>query len=178
VKDKDDDELVALGLSGSPEALEELYGRHRAAILGYAYRMTGDRALAEDVLQNTFVYFFERLRRYEPRGLLGAYLFRIARSFATDEREAARRAHSAPTPVGSAPEEDREAVAALEEKARQAMLTLPTHLREVVELRLYQGFDYSRVAEITGVSEATARSRMRYALEGLRASLGVVPKKP
>jgi RNA polymerase sigma-70 factor (ECF subfamily) len=136
--------------------------------------MTGDRGLAEDVLQNTFVYFFERLRRYEPRGLLAAYLFRIARSFASDEKLAARRVRAAPEEAVKGPAvEDREAAAALEEKARQALLALPGHLREVVELRLYQGFDYARVAEITGTSEATARSRMRYALEALRAALGV-----
>ena len=51
------------------------------------------------------------------------------------------------------------------------MAGLPAHLREVVVLRLFQGLDYAAIGEATGVSEATARSRMRYALEALRESL-------
>lgn len=176
MRDKDDDALAALGTAGSASALEELYRRHRSAILGYAYRMTGDRALAEDVVQDTFVYFFRNLRRYEPRGKLVAYLFRIARSLALDGKRAARRPPLPPpeeAPDAALSAEEREAGEALGEKVRQAMLALPERLREVVELRLFQGFDYARVAELTGVPEATARSRLRYALEALRRALGV-----
>lgn len=185
MKEKADDELVALGLAGAAQALEELYARYRAPILGYAYRMTGDRSLAEDVFQETFVYFFEHLRRYEPRGKLGAYLFRIARNMALDERAAARRSRPeegrpwaySPAPPADAPAEEREAAAISEARARQAILGLSPLLREVVELRVYQGFEYARIAEITGVSEPTARSRMRYALEALRASLGIQSRR-
>ncbi len=176
MRDRDDDALAALGAAGSAAALEELYRRHRSSILGYAYRMTGDRALAEDVVQETFVYFFRNLRRYEPRGKLLAYLFRIARSIALDEKRAVRRMPPAvPERPAEAvpPAEEREAAENLAERVRQAMLALPEHLREVVELRLFQGFDYARVAELTGIPEATARSRLRYALEALRRSLGV-----
>lgn len=176
MKEKDDDTLVALGVAGSAAALEELYRRHRSSLLGYAYRMTGDRALAEDVVQETFVYFFRNLRRYEPRGKLVAYLFRIARSLALDQKRAARRSApgvAEPVSGDAEPLEDREAAENLAEKVRQAMLALPEHLREIVELRLFQGFDYARVAELTGVPEATARSRLRYALEALRRALGV-----
>jgi RNA polymerase sigma-70 factor (ECF subfamily) len=172
MREKTDDELVQLARAGSAEAMEELYGRHRGPILRFALRMTGEPAAAEDVFQETFVHFFRRLDRYEPRGQLAAYLYRIARSFALDEKAAARRERGkALRPSPSAPEEggDREALAG---RAEQALQDLPPQLREVAVLRLYEDLDYARIAEIQGVSEATARSRMRYALEALRAALG------
>ena len=175
---KSDDELVALALSGSQGAMEELYERYRVPLMGYAYRLTGERGLAEDVFQNTFTYFFERLDRYEPRGKLSPYLFRIAHSYAADESVAARkhRRLSKPDPLWAytaPPAEESDEAALLEAKVRSAMEGLSVPLREVVELRLYQGLDYPAIAAITGVSEATARSRLRYALEALRDTMGV-----
>jgi RNA polymerase sigma-70 factor (ECF subfamily) len=177
-----DDQLVAQAAGGSTRAMEELYARYRTRVMGYAFRVTGDRALAEDVLQRTFLYLFQHLDRYEPRGKFGAYLFRIARSYATDESVLARRAREPVAPrlgenLYTVPiEGDAEDSARKEEGVRAAVQELSAPLREVVELRLYQGLDYEQVAEVAGVSEATARSRMRYALESLRSSLGVARK--
>jgi RNA polymerase sigma factor (sigma-70 family) len=57
------------------------------------------------------------------------------------------------------------------DRAQKALLELAPHLREIVTLRLFEGLDYARIGEIAGISEATARSRMRYALESLREAL-------
>ncbi len=172
---KSDDELVHLARAGSAEAMEELYVRHRGPLLRYLRRLMGDDSSAEDAFQEAFVYFFRHLERYEARGQLGAYLFRIARSIALDEKSAARRERAAAersaAPESAAPPEEEEADPAAA-RAREALLELPAHLREVADLRLTENLDYARIAEIQGVSEATARSRMRYALEALRAALG------
>lgn len=174
-----DDQLVALAAGGSTRAMEDLYARYRTRVMAYAYRVTGDRTLAEDVLQRTFLYLFQHLDRYEPRGKFAAYLFRIARSYATDEKVLARRAREPVEPrlgehLYTAPAEgNAEEATRREEGVRVAVQELSAPLREVVELRLYQGLEYDEVAEVAGVSEATARSRMRYALEALRSSLGV-----
>ena len=47
-------------------------------------------------------------------------------------------------------------------------MSLSPQLREVIVLRLYEGLDYASIAEVVGTSAATARSRMRYALQSLR----------
>lgn len=164
-----DDDLVAQARTGSASAMETLYRRYRDRIMTFAYRMTGDRALAEDVFQNTFVYFYEHLEKYDPQGKLAAYLFRIARSLALDGLKAEkrdRRAMSRVEPVEPAADD-----AAPPDRAQKALLDLPPHLREIVTLRLFDGLDYARIAEITGLSEPTARSRMRYALEALRSKI-------
>lgn len=177
MESRTDDDLVRRARAGSSEAMEELYARHRGPILRFVRKLTGDEAAAEDVFQETFVYFFRRLDQYETRGQLAAYLYRIARSFAFDERAAARRAREpVPRPAVEPSVEEGESTA-LTEKAQQALLDLPPHLREVAALRLYENLDYARIAEIQEVTEATARSRMRYALEALRNALGVHPPK-
>ena len=53
----------------------------------------------------------------------------------------------------------------------QALLSLPEEQREVFLLREYSGQSFREIAEVTGVSENTAKSRMRYALEALRRQL-------
>lgn len=172
---KPDDDLVALGAAGNREALELLYDRYRSPVLGYATRITRDPGLAEDVFQNTFAYVFEHLDRYEARGRFAAYLFRIARSFATNEAVATRKARE-PLPPGRyfTPESGAaDEAAERERRVREAVDRLSPALREVVELRLYQGLEYGAVAEVAGISEATARSRLRYALEALREAMGV-----
>lgn len=163
-----DDDLVALARTGSASAMEQLYRRYRDRLLSFAWRMTNDRALAEDVFQNTFTYFYEHLERYDARGMLQAYLFRIARSFALDALKSNRRQRQVLSRVEPKDPGPAEEQAPLQDRAEKALQELPTHLREVVTLRLFDNLDYARIAEITGTSEATARSRMRYALEALR----------
>ena len=59
----------------------------------------------------------------------------------------------------------------LKAMAAHAMGQLPQHLREVVELRLHGQMSHAEIGEVVGVSEATARSRLRYALNRLRELL-------
>ncbi|MBN1673982.1 MAG: sigma-70 family RNA polymerase sigma factor [Kiritimatiellae bacterium] len=186
LQDTDDDALVALGRGGSEAALTELYRRYRARVMGYAYRMTGDLPQAEDIFQSVFAYFFQNLARYEARGKLAAYLLRMARSMAVDETRRSRRLlvglpagtddelrwAFAPPPSPDASPAEAAAAAETARRAREAVLALPDRLREVAVLRLYEGLDYAAIGEITGAGEPTARSRMRYALQALRKTLG------
>lgn len=174
VTEADDDVLVLEARGGSASAMETLYRRHAPRLLAYAVRVTGDRDLAEDVVQETFAWFFRNLERYEPQGKLGAYLFRIAHSAATDEAAAARRARKSvdrggPADTSGADNSAEDPTTAA--RVQAALSGLSPHLREVVVLRLFQGLEYAAIGEATGVSEATARSRMRYALAALREVL-------
>jgi RNA polymerase sigma factor (sigma-70 family) len=169
--DGSDDDLALAARGGSGDALAELYRRYGGRILAYAVRLIGDRDAAEDVVQDVFAHFFRRLEQYRPEGRLASYLFRIAHSRATDEAVERRRRES-PPPPRSAQEVDVPEPAG-RKRLEQALEALPANLREVVVLRLHQNLDYAGVAAATGVSEATARSRMRYALEALRVAMGV-----
>jgi RNA polymerase sigma-70 factor (ECF subfamily) len=169
--DESDDELAIRAKEGSASAMEALYARYRIPLFRYAWRLVDDASLAEDVLQATFAYFFRRLDRYEPRGRLSAYLHRVARSIALDGKNAERRerAEAVRRPLPDPSEAQRRQEG--EDRIRLALAELSPPHREILELRVYQDLDYADIAETLGIPEATARSRVRYALEGLRQAL-------
>ena len=88
-----DEILAAQVAKGDVSALETLYDRHAALILGMTLKITGDRALAEEVLQETFWQVWQSASTYPSQGgSFTSWLFRIARDLAL---EAEGRASSA-----------------------------------------------------------------------------------
>src|SRR6185436_9776510 len=69
-------ELVVRAREGDAGALSELYARHGQTLMALAYRITGSRDDAEDVLQDVFLGLPEALRRYEERGTFESWLKR------------------------------------------------------------------------------------------------------
>src|SRR5437016_10390452 len=70
-------ELIQRAREGRADALSELYARFGQTLMALAFRLTGSRADAEDVLHDVFVGLPEALSRYEERGSLAAWLRRI-----------------------------------------------------------------------------------------------------
>lgn len=80
-----DETLAARTAEGDISALETLYDRHGAMILGITLRITGDQTLAEEVLQETFWWLWQHSGGYQfGRVSFTAWLFRTARSLALD----------------------------------------------------------------------------------------------
>jgi len=80
-----DEILEARVAQGDVRALETLYDRHAAMILGIALKVTSDKTLAEEVLQETFWRVWQRAGTYQPeQGAFTSWLFRIARRLAMD----------------------------------------------------------------------------------------------
>ncbi|HET6597211.1 MAG TPA: sigma factor [Anaerolineales bacterium] len=84
-RQRSDDLLAACVVQGDVRALETLYDRHAAMVLGIALKITDDQDLAEAVLQETFWQVWQRADAY-PSGdrVFTAWLFRMARSLAID----------------------------------------------------------------------------------------------
>ena len=88
----DEAALVASVAAGSEDALAALYDRHVNSIFATAYRMTGDRSVAEDVVQEVFLTLWNRAERFDRAvGSLAAWLGTIARNRAVDRLRAASR---------------------------------------------------------------------------------------
>ena len=80
-----DETLAARVARGDVSALEILYERHAAVVLGITLRVTGDRALAENTLQETFWQVWKCASAYQPQGgPFTGWLFRMARQIAID----------------------------------------------------------------------------------------------
>src|SRR5437773_10141551 len=107
--------LIAEARAGGPEALAALYLEHGAALFRLAYRLTGSREDAEDVVHDVFVGLPEALERYEERGRLGAWLRRVtARVALMRQRKWQRRRETTldgAAEVGAPPETTTEHVA-------------------------------------------------------------------
>ncbi|MEV5407638.1 sigma-70 family RNA polymerase sigma factor [Thermopolyspora sp. NPDC052614] len=173
----DDRVLHQRVVGGDESALEDVYDRYSALLFGLAARVTRDRAVAEDILQEVLVTFWERPLAYDPdRGTLRAWLTTITHRRAVDHvRSEERRKVSAvgprlvePEPAGVAEEVvDADEVA----RVREAVAKLPDGLRQAIELAYYGGRTYRQVADELELPEGTAKSRIRLGLRRLAEAL-------
>jgi RNA polymerase sigma-70 factor, ECF subfamily len=185
--EESDEKLMLRFQAGDASAFETLVRRHRTPVFSFLLRLTGDRGRAEDLCQEAFLKVVRGSKDWAPRARFQTWLYAIARNQAVDEarRQAFRRAEPLEALPGAAaasdgPSPDRGAEdALLRPKLEAALAALPEEQREVFLLREYAGMRFHEIASVTGVPENTVKSRMRYALEALRArlaALGVGPE--
>jgi RNA polymerase sigma-70 factor (ECF subfamily) len=179
-----DERLMLRFQAGDVGAFEDLVRRHRTPLFSFLLRLTGDRGRAEDLCQETFLKVVRASGEWRPRATFRTWAYAIARNQAFDElrRQAFRKTEplgEPEMPASEATAPDRAAEGALlRPKLEAALAALPDEQREVFLLREHAGLRFHEIAEVTGVPENTVKSRMRYALEGLRArleALGVGP---
>src|SRR5436309_7777088 len=185
-QERTDEELLAAYQQGDVGAFELLLRRHRAPLFTFLLRMLGNREKAEDLAQETFLRIVKGAQAWEQRARFQTWLFTIARNLCVDQsrRDRFRRADSLdaqgpddePAMVDAVPGREidpgRGAESArLRPVLQRALLSLPAEQREVFVLREQAGVPFREIAEMVGVNENTVKSRMRYALEGLRKAL-------
>ena len=169
------DRLVA----GDDRALASVIEEFGSLVRNVARRVLRDDAAADDVVQDVFVWLWERPDRFDPdRGSLRSFLAVVARRRAidwirrhdADRRRADRVAQDAPL-VNTDLAED---VTARDDAARvrAAVATLPSDQREAITLAFFRGLSYREVAVQLHIPEGTAKSRLRLALAKLSATLG------
>jgi RNA polymerase sigma-70 factor (ECF subfamily) len=179
----DDVELVTRVTTGDPEAFATLYRRYERAIFGFLYRLSGNRALAEDLLQETFTRVWVAAGTFSgERGAFRPWLYRIALN--VTRSELGRKRHSMPhVPLDderSLPDPtnhgDRTAER-IDEAGRaravaRAIAGLPPWGREVVLLRCYEQLSFGEISQITGAPEGTLKARFHRSVAALRVTLG------
>lgn len=171
-----DSELIARALAGDRAGQDALVERYYDDCWRYAYRLLGDRADAEDAVQETFMRAMLALPQYREHQRFRAWLFTIlvnqCRNLAIARNRRARRFLALPAigtngSLGSVPPAslpDDELAAALE--------TLDPLHREAVLLRFGEGLAYADMARLTGASESALKMRVKRGCERLRALLG------
>jgi len=179
-----DESLIARVARGDRTALEILYDRHAASVMGICLKITGERAAAEDVLQETFWRVWQNSSTYQSqRGSFTGWLFRIARNLAIDVY---RRDRSRPQAITETKDADpildqmpdldinvtEQAQASLDaQQIRSALKNLPREQRQVIELAYFYGMTRMEISEATGEALGTIHTRARLALQKLRQEL-------
>ncbi len=175
------DETLALAISqGDRGALAALVERHHSPLLGFLDRMMGgDRALAEDLVQETFLRLLRTIWQYQYPRPFKPWLYMIATNLARDHYKCAdtqqtdtliERQLDAEPFIDHQPaqlEDDIFADAEAQQVAG-ALLTLPSAQREVVILRYYQELSLAEIAEALNLPVGTVKSRLSVGLRRLR----------
>ena len=165
----------------SDEALiRSLYQEHGRSLLAYATRLTGDRAAAEDVVQETLIRAWKHASSMlNEKGSVRGWLLTVARNIITDR---ARARAARPTEVAESPttppiEHDHAEGVVNTMTVLGALDRLsPEHKEILVEL-YYRGRTVTETAQALGLPPGTVKSRSYYALRAMRAVLGDDPAK-
>lgn len=196
---QDDAALVHAVAGGSYDALADLYDRHAGAIFAVARRLTTDRGVAEEVVQDTFLALWDRAATFDPAsGSLAAWLHTIARNRTVDRlRAAGRRPQFVAPPLARDGEDPETAhleravrsgsivagsvtpiapeVAAVSAETRRtiedALADMGVEERTVIVLAYREELTQSEIADRLGWPLGTVKTRTRRALRRLREVL-------
>ncbi len=170
-EERTDSDLVAAANEGDGEALGALYLRYRDWAVSLAFRFTGDRDAALDVMQESFVYFFSKFPGFQLRARVTTFLYPVLKNNALASRRKKKPEGMdadafevfVATEVGTP---SRSSVPQTELAA--AVSSLPNGQREVLLMRVVDEMSVSEIALALGVPEGTVKSRMHHAVEAMR----------
>jgi RNA polymerase sigma-70 factor (ECF subfamily) len=179
-----DEELMLAFARGDALAFEALYDRHALPVWRYVQRNVHDAALADDLVQDVWFSLVRHAPQYAVRAKFRTWLFTLAHHRLVDHWRA-RRPHTsldADTDDGAALAETLAAESGFGPERRlssreqaqallDALAALPDAQREAFLLQAEAGMSVAEIAQTTGVTPETAKSRLRYARARLRESL-------
>lgn len=175
-----DKELIRQYLSGKETAFEVLMKRYQEKVYTYVLYNVRDKALADDIFQDTFIKVVATLKKgkYNEEGKFLPWVMRIAHNLMIDHF---RRSNKMPTTSGGDDFDifdvipcDRKSVeqdivsTQIRKDVKNMIKYLPKDQKEVLMMRIYYEMSFKEIAERTNVSINTALGRMRYALINLR----------
>jgi RNA polymerase sigma-70 factor (ECF subfamily) len=171
-----DENLIFFVGQGDAEAFTILYDRHGRSAFSLAFRIMGERQAAEDLVQDAFLKLWRSVTSYRPeRGSVRTWLLSIVRNRSIDQlRAQASRRRTQERVEASAPRsQPSEAFAetwrnSQRDQVREAMNTLPSEQRKVLELAYFSGYTHVQISGLLDVPLGTMKGRMRLGLKKMR----------
>ena len=155
--------------AGDADAFAAIVDLYHGRLLRYAQQFLGNRADAEDVVQEALVRAYRGMARYEDREQLGAWLLRIlvnrCRSHVARRRDVEPLDEEA---LQWEPGEDRAEAMALRDELGYALALLPPDQREALLLRFVEDLTFDQMSALTGAGVSALKMRVRRACERLR----------
>lgn len=169
-----DETLMRAVREGDLAKLGILFDRHHPALFDFLCRTTGNRAAAEDLVQDVFLRILKYRATYRDEARFDTWLFRIARNARADyfkqratvaplTDEAREHPDRAPGPDRQL-EDERDAL-----RLRRALMSLRDDKRELIVLARYRAMKHAQIAELLEVDPGTVKVRLHRALAELRA---------
>ena len=165
-------EVEAAGFAaGEAGAVRAVYREFSGPMFGAAYRLLGDRSLAEEAVQQAFLQAWRAAGSYDPLRPIAPWLFAIVRRVAIDLHRRERRHVTEELEVEPVVESKADQAWAVLE-VRRAIQQLPDDEREVLAATHFDGLTHEEAAVKLGVPVGTVKSRSHRAYRRLRALVG------
>jgi RNA polymerase sigma-70 factor (ECF subfamily) len=172
----DENGLVERARAGDQAAFAQLFEQYHAPILNYLHRMVSDRALAEDLTQDTFIKAYNALPRTKPDLAFKAWLYRIATNTAISHLRRGKIIKWLPfLSDRETPDEHIEKSVTRKMDISEALSKLPQHYATALLLRHYQGLSLAETAQALDVTENAAKLRLFRARKAFAQIYGMSP---
>ena len=170
---RSDHELIDAVNAGDASAFENLYFRHRDYALRIAMRFTGERNLALDVVQDSFIYFYKKFPGFVLTAKLTTFLYPVLKHNALSAKGKARRAQgdqSEDALANTADASDASDPARSNDPGdiHAVLARLPDAQREVLVLRFVDGLALEDIAKALDIPLGTVKTRIHHAIRKLR----------
>lgn len=174
----DERQWIERALGGDQDAFGQLMHRYAGAVYNLAYRMLGNPQDAEDAAQEIFLRAYARLERFDQTRRFSTWLLTVASNYCIDRLRRRRFAwltlddvafwlpSERPGPERNALARERQVV------VQQALQRLPENYRLVIVLRYWHDLSYEEIAEVSGLTVSTIKTRLHRARNMLAETLG------
>jgi RNA polymerase sigma-70 factor, ECF subfamily len=170
--DSDTEAAVDAAVGGDLAAFETVYRQFAPRIYGLCLRLTGQREMAEDCTQESFVAAWRALGRFGRRSRFSTWLQRIAIHTVLARRRGLRAVREVAAPAGGLPDmPDPGATPPID--LERAIAALPDGARDVLVLVGLYGYSHAEAAGVLGVAEGTCKAQLHRARSLLSAALGL-----
>jgi len=163
-----DHELIELVNKGDPDAFEALYRRYRDWVYRLAWRFTGNRADALDVLQETFTYLLGKFPGFELTAAMTTFLYPVVRHVSLTIRSKSSRFASEEEVLDEPAAPKSEENEHYRSELAAVLTVLPDEQREVLLMRFGDDMTLQEIAAALQIPVGTVKSRLHNALKVLR----------
>jgi RNA polymerase sigma-70 factor (ECF subfamily) len=163
-------ELIEQCKAGDPKAQLAFYELHYRSVFNTSYRITGNKVESEDIMQETFITAFDKLRELQDLSNAGGWLSRISRNKSLNyiQRKRFEWSDLKTDVVEESDDSDKEFEDVALKSIYNGMKELPEGYRTILNLYLFENLDHNAIGKMLGISASTSRSQYTRAKQKLR----------
>jgi RNA polymerase sigma-70 factor (ECF subfamily) len=171
-----DNDIMLEVRAGQLDKLGILFDRHSKSLFSFFYRMTGDKEISQDLVQNVFFRMLKYRHTFTAEGKFITWMYHLARNVSSDYFKKSKKfsfsknldlwANRLSDPTTREEDFGKEQEIAL---LQQAMESLPADKREVLVLSRYQELKYQEIAKVLNCTEGNVKVKVHRAFQELRS---------